>query len=117
MSLPTTRIYYYMMKSGAIEQYMSDKPEQVMVSNLTKIGKGELFPVDIKLPNDIISFFFPSGRIWYSNGSHFIVGSALRFRECMMIHKRQQLILDSRKKKDKKKDKKKGTWDVLNNKV
>ncbi len=96
MSLPT-RIYYYQTISGGIGQYISGIPEKAMVSNLTKIGKGDILPESIGLPGDITAFFFPSGRIWYANGNHFVPESPARFRECMRVHKRQQSLTKPKK--------------------
>ncbi len=99
MNLPT-KVYYYQTISGAIGQYITKIPEMVMISNLIKIGKGETLPEGIDLPGDIISLFFPSGRIWYANGNHFTVESSGRFKECMRVHKKQQALSVPENNKD-----------------
>lgn len=91
-------LYYYETEDGHIHQYSVNVSEVFMVSILSRIGRKEIEPSVHSLRDDIKMFYFPSGRIWYSNGNRFVAQNISRYRKVMLTYRQQHSIEESKKK-------------------
>lgn len=88
-SVPKNIYYFTVEHTAGIQRHMTINSELPMVTILSEIGKGNIEPEVHDLPNDMVTFLFPSGRVWYRNGNRFVAQRPAVFQGYRSLYNRQ----------------------------